>query len=192
MKPTELSFGAVLKRYLNDAPHLWSWWEVSLAFLIAIAATAIVGFDKQAVEISNSIAGTIFAASTQFLGIVIAGFAISTAVLDPKFSRFALKVRALEGLLFPFWLNAVQWSVGMALSGILYLITSLAEMVVDAWLIRSGLFIVVLWFSLTVFVLISLVGVLFKLAVYRSIFEDVAAGRVGGKGNVPKDDTRAK
>lgn len=192
MEPVELSFGAVLKKYIKVAPRLWTWWEISLAFFIAIAVTGLVRIGYNALDVANSIAGTLFSSSTQLLGIVVAGFAISTAVLDPKFSKFVSKVGALEGLLFPFWFNTAQWVGAMVLSGILYIMTSVKGITVPLWLVQGTIFITVLWFSLTVSFLVSLVGSLFKLAIYRGAFEEVASSKAGSPGSAPKDDTKAK
>lgn len=190
MEPRELRFGVVLKKYLKDTPHLWNWLETSLAFLIAIAVTVVVHIGNNVVDVANSIAGTLFSASTQLLGIVIAGFAISTAVLDPKFSRFVSKVGALEGLLFPFWLNTAQWVGAMVLSGILYVMTK--GISVPLWLVQGTLFFTVLWFALTVSFLVSLVGILFKLAIFRGAFEEVTSSTARFPGSAPKDDTKAR
>lgn len=175
MKPVELGFSAVLKRYLKDTPHLWSWWETGLAFLIAITVTTVVCNGNGELNVANSVAGKLFSASAQLLGVVVMGFSVFTMALDSRFSRFVSKVGALEGLLFPFWLNAAQWIVAMIINGILYVITQ--GIAAPLWLVQGTLFLAVLWFALTISFLVSLVGTLFKLAVYRSAFEEVASSQ---------------
>lgn len=173
IRPDDLGFWRVFHRYKKVARGLWSRWEIIIAILSGVFTVVVIEMAKQPLLVAHMVADVTLSASVQLLGIVVAGFAISTAVIDPKFGRFALRVGSLEGLLFPFWFNAILWGINVAVSTAVYLITE-GGIVLNIWLINGIAFLNSFLFSLALLFLLSLMGILFTLTIYRGLYEEVA------------------
>lgn len=168
--PSKATFLSLLRTYRKSGARLWSGWELALAIAMGTGLFCILRNEPNSLISLDKLAGLIFAASASVMGIAVAGFAISTAVLSGSFSNLLMQERILDKILFPFWFNSVLWMVSLFSSGVFFVF----EEFTTNWVVTTVLAsLSVVVFSLSVSFTVSMVGVVLKLTLLRGHFEQV-------------------
>lgn len=159
----DLTFKNLFIRYIKDQ-ELISIFHLTVSLAISLILLYLVSrYNLE--EFKKTVCSIFISASTDIFGVLLAAFGLYAVITDIAFSKKILKLGQLRNLLFPFWLCSTMWAINLLSCIIVNGIFMIKD--ISQSLTSNILFIIILFFIITLGYTLALIGDILKLTIFR-------------------------